>query len=112
MNIFKLIINIMGAIVYWTLIRMVVVLPLLWIFKDYFDEKYWFILSSLVIAFFIIYPAYNSYRKFLDKNKNVIFESLCSSCKQFDESAVLCMKYDKHPTENFIPCEGADWEPK
>jgi len=25
---------------------------------------------------------------------------------------VLCMKYDKHPTENYIPCEGEEWEPK
>lgn len=102
----------MGTIVYWTLIRTVIVIPLLWVFKDYFDEKYWFILSSLSIALFIIYPAYNSYKKFFDHNKNVISESLCSSCKHFDESAVLCMKYDKHPTENYIPCEGADWEPK
>lgn len=102
----------MGEVVYWTLIRTAVVLPLLWLAKDYFDEKYWFILGSLTIALFLIYPAYNSYSKFIEKNKNVISSTLCSSCKHFDESAVLCMKYDKHPTENYIPCEGNDWEPK
>jgi len=45
------------------------------------------------------------------KNKKVIDSSLCSSCKNFDRSAVLCIKYDKHPTENYVPCDGVDWEP-
>jgi len=29
----------------------------------------------------------------------------------FDKSAVLCMKHDTHPTQEFLPCEGLDWEP-
>ncbi|MBS4033646.1 MAG: hypothetical protein KGZ85_10460 [Ignavibacterium sp.] len=102
----------MGEIVYWTIIRTAVVLPLLWLTRDYIDEKYWWIFSLLCITLFIIYPAYFSYRKFVEKNQNVISETLCASCKHFDQSAVLCMKYDKHPTENYIPCEGTDWEPK
>jgi hypothetical protein len=101
-----------GEIVYWTIIRTAVVLPLLWLTREYFDEKYWWIFSILCIALFIIYPAYFSYMKFIEKNKNVISATLCASCKHFDQSAVLCMKYDKHPTENYIPCEGTDWEPK
>lgn len=102
----------MGAIVYWTLIRIAIVLPLIWFTKDFFDEKYWFIMGSLSLALFVIYPAYHSYKNFIEQNKNVISSTLCSSCKHFDQSAVLCMKYDKHPTENYIPCEGNDWEPK
>jgi hypothetical protein len=102
----------LGEIVYWTLVRTAIVLPLIWIVKDYFDERFWWILSVLSIALFIVYPAFYSYRNFIEKNKNVISSTLCSSCKHFDESAVLCMKYDKHPTENYIPCEGTDWEPK
>lgn len=102
----------MGDIVYWTLIRTAMILPLIWLAKDYFDEKYWWILGILSITLFIIYPAYYSYTKFIEKNKNVISNTLCSTCKHFDESAVLCMKYDKHPDENFIPCEGKGWEPK
>lgn len=102
----------MGEIVFWTLVRIVVILPVLWISTRYFDPLYWFIISFLGIVFFIFYPTYASYKKFIEKNKSVISETLCSSCKHFDETAVLCMKYDKHPTENFIPCEGSDWEPK
>lgn len=102
----------MGAIVFWTLIRIVIVLPLMWIAKDYIDEKYWFLSGTLAIVLFLIYPAYSSYKNFVEKNKTVITGTLCSTCKHFDESAVLCMKYDKHPTENYIPCEGNAWEPK
>jgi len=102
----------MGAIVFWTLIRIIIALPLMWIAKDYIDEKYWFIAGTLTVVLFIIYPAYASYKNFIEKNKTVITSTLCSTCKHFDESAVLCMKYDKHPTENYIPCEGNAWEPK
>lgn len=102
----------MGEIVYKTLIRFAVSISVLWFFKDYFDEKYFWILSALGIYLFTIYPAYSAYKNFIEENKTIINKSLCSTCKHFDESAVLCMKYDKHPTENFIPCEGSSWEPK
>lgn len=102
----------MGSIVYWTLIRLAIFLPLIWLSRSYVDEKFWWILGTLALTFFVIYPAYFSYQKFIESNKNVVTASLCSSCKHFDESAVLCMKYDKHPTDNFIPCEGSAWEPK
>jgi len=45
-------------------------------------------------------------------NKEIIENTLCSSCKHFDESAVLCMKYDKHITKDEIPCGGIHWEMK
>jgi len=60
----------------------------------------------------IVHPAMVSYRWFEERNKKVIESTLCSSCKHFDQSAVLCIKYDKHPTENYVPCDGVDWEPK
>ena len=102
----------MGEIVYKTLIKLALSILALWFFKDNFDQKYFWIISSLVIYFFVIHPAYLAYKNFIEKNKTIINETLCSSCKHFNESAVICMKYDKHPDENFIPCEGNDWEPK
>ncbi|MFZ2325214.1 MAG: hypothetical protein WAV89_16140 [Ignavibacteriaceae bacterium] len=102
----------MGAIIYKTLIRLAVSILVLWFFKDYFDEKYFWIISLLAIYFFVFNPTFLAYKKFADDNRAILTDTLCSSCKHFDESAVLCMKYDKHPTENFIPCEGRDWEPK
>ncbi len=102
----------MGEIVYKTLIRFALSILTLWLVHNYFDEKFFWILSALTIYFTTIYPAYSSYKNFTERNENIIKYTLCSSCKHFDESAVLCIKHDKHPTETFIPCEGQHWEPK
>jgi hypothetical protein len=102
----------LGEIVYNTLIRFILILLTLWFSKTLFDENIFWIVSILAIFFFVFHPTFLAYKKFVDDNKNVITNSLCSTCKHFNESAVLCTKYDKHPTDNFIPCEGMDWEPR
>ena len=101
----------MGRIVYWGLIRTIISILVLWISYDYFNYKYWWIIASIGFYIVVIQPIIVQYKSFNTLNKTVINDSLCSKCKHFDETAVLCMKYDKHPTEDFIPCEGADWEP-
>ena len=102
----------MGEIVFWTLIRTLIMIPAIWFSLEYFDYKFWWIASIIAIYIVIIHPAIIGYKKFEEKNKEVNENSLCSSCRHYDKSAVLCMKYDKHPTMNFIPCNGIDWEPK
>ena len=102
----------MGEIIYKTLIRFLFLIIIIWLTKNYFDEKLFWILSVLSFYFFLIHPAYLSYQRFIESNRNIVISTLCSSCKHFDKSAILCTKYDKHPTEEFIPCEGTDWEPK
>lgn len=102
----------MGEIVFWTIIRTAFLILILLISKDVWGEKYFWLIASLSFYLFVISPAITFYRKFIEKNREVLESSLCSSCKHFDESAVLCIKYDKHPTVNFIPCEGSAWEPK
>lgn len=102
----------MGEIIYKTMIRLGSTIIILWLIKDYFDFSYYMVLSLLSLYFFVFHQSFLSYKKFEQTNRGIISNTLCSSCKQFDESAILCMKYDKHPSENFIPCEGLDWEPK
>ena len=101
----------MGEIVFWTIIRTAVTLPGLWILRSQVDSQLWYLISLAAIYVLIVHPAIQSYRWFEQKNKKVINTTLCSSCRHFDASAILCMKYDKHPTENYIPCDGVDWEP-
>ena len=101
----------MGVIVYWTILRLAVLIPLLWIATDYIEYKYWWMVVSMSIYGIIIHPAVIQYKLFNEENKEVITNSLCSSCKHFDETAVLCLKYDEHPTQEIIPCDGTDWEP-
>lgn len=102
----------MGEVVYWTLLRLLISIPLLWILKDYLDYSIWWISVVFVLYGLVLHPAVLAYRKFEESNKTMINNSLCSSCKHFDKSAVLCIKYDQHPTENYIPCDGIDWSPR
>lgn len=102
----------MGAIVFWTLVRAAVLIPALIILHDYVDYQFYWIIGIAAVYGVIIHPAVVQYNLFREKNKDVIDNSLCASCKHFDESAVLCMKHDKHPTMDFIPCEGMHWELK
>ena len=102
----------MGGIVYWTLLRIAILIPLLWLAIDYIDYKFWWVIFSMSVYGVIIQPAVIQYRLFMEKNKDVISNSLCTSCKHFDETAVLCLKYDEHPTDEEVPCDGIDWEPK
>lgn len=102
----------MGEIVYYTLIRTLITIAFLWFLKSYLDFELWIIVSLLGVYLVIIHPAINSYKKFSERSRGVVDSTLCASCKHFDESAVLCLKYDQHPTEDYIPCEGTAWEPK
>ncbi len=102
----------MGEVVFWTIIRAAVTIPGLWILNGQIDFQLWVLISVAAIYVLIVHPAMVSYRWFEQHNKKVIESTLCSSCKHFDRSAVLCIKYDKHPTENYVPCDGVDWEPK
>lgn len=101
----------MGDIVFWTIIRIAIVIPSLWILKGYIDYQLWWYIIMASIYGVIIHPAAIHYRLFEERNKEVIESSLCSSCKSFDKSAVLCMMHDKHPSKEYLPCAGLDWEP-
>ncbi len=102
----------MGEVVFWTIIRTALTIPILWLLIDYLDFQLWWILCLFAIYGVIIHPAIIHYRLFEEKNRDIIESTLCSSCRHFDKSAVLCLKHDKHPTKDILPCEGLDWEPK
>ena len=100
----------MGAIIYWTLIRTAILIPALIFLFEWIDYQLWWLIGVASIYGVIIHPALVQYRLFIEKNKDIINNTLCSSCKHFDKSAVLCMKHDKHPTLESLPCEGLHWE--
>lgn len=102
----------MGGIIFWTLIRTAILIPLLLLLFGFIDYRFWWMIGIISIYVIIIHPAIIQYKAFEEKNKEILNNSLCSTCIHFDESAVLCMKYDKHPTKDNIPCDGMDWEPR
>lgn len=101
----------MGEIVYWTILRTALVIAAVWFLKSQIDEQLWYIITVALSYAVIIHPAIAGFRKFEQKNKSISESTICANCKHFDASAVLCMKHDKHPTENYIPCDGIHWEP-
>ena len=101
----------MGSVVFWTIVRTAIFIPVMWILFEYIDYKIWFSLALISIYGIIVHPAIIQYRLFLEENKSIIHNTLCSSCKYFDETAVICLKYDIHPTMEDLPCNGLDWEP-
>ena len=102
----------MGGIIFWGIIRTAVLIPVLWILYGLMEYKYWWWFGILSVYGAIIHPAMIKYNMFLQENDEIINNSLCSSCKHFDKTAVLCLKFDKHPTLTSLPCEGIDWEPR
>lgn len=101
----------MGKIIFWAIIRIAILIPLLWFATDYIDYKFWWVVAALAIYGVIIHPAVVQYKIFSEENKEVLTDTICSQCRHFDASAVLCTKYDEHPTPDYIPCNGVDWEP-
>ncbi|GJQ64202.1 MAG: hypothetical protein SCALA702_32550 [Melioribacteraceae bacterium] len=102
----------MGHIVFWGLVRIAILIPALWFLLEYMEYKYWWTVGIMSVYVIVIHPAILQYKIFYEKNKKVILDTLCSNCKHFDETAVLCMKHDEHPTEQYVPCDGIDWQPK
>lgn len=102
----------MGEIVFWTIIRTAITIPLVWLLQGYLDFQIWWMLTLFSIYGIIIHPAIIHYKLFEEKNKEIIESTLCTTCQHFDKSAVLCLKHDTHPTKDLLPCEGIDWSPK
>ena len=102
----------MGHIIFWAIIRTAVLIPVLWFLMGLIEYKYWWWLVILSVYGIIIHPMAIQFKIFYEENKEIIEQTLCTSCKHFDSTAVLCMKHDEHPTLKTLPCEGLDWEPK
>jgi hypothetical protein len=101
----------MGGIIFWAIIRTAILMPALWLLQNYIEYRYWWWVGIISIYGVIIHPATIQYRLFVEKNKEIISNTLCSSCKHFDKSAIICLTHDKHPTLDLLPCSGIDWEP-
>lgn len=101
----------MGGIVYWTLIRLAVLIPLIWYFSNVVDSRFFWVIAGTAFYLGIIFPAIQQYKKFQEENLDLLNDTICAQCKHFDVSAALCMKYDEHPKPDNIPCKGIHWEP-
>ena len=100
--------NTIGSIVSWALFRMALVIFVALVVYEYvyrIDYVVWWTLTLLSL-YAIQYQLYKQ------ETQNVINGTLCSSCRHFEPTGVLCSILDEHVTENDVPCEGLRWEPK
>lgn len=102
----------MGQIIFWSLVRFIIVLTISYYLYDKFILPVWTLISLFLIFGIVFFPAYVQYQNFIEENKEICENTLCASCRHFDKSAVNCMLYDEKPTLNYLPCDGKKWELK
>jgi hypothetical protein len=106
--------NTVGSIVAWALLRAAIYVLLAVFTFDFFRwmnySLWWTVCVGLFYAF-VIYPIQVQYRLFHEETRSVMSGTLCSTCRHFEPTGVLCAKLDEHVTEEHIPCEGQLWEP-
>jgi hypothetical protein len=101
-----------GSIVSGALFRAFFVILLgffLWEWRG--DQTTWFI-TIILLWGYVVYPAQRQYDVFNKEMDKMYEETLCGQCKHFNLTNQLCGVYDEHPTKEYIPCDGIDWEPR
>ncbi len=102
----------MGSIVYTALIRTAFAIAIIWYLNNTYETRFIWLIAAALIYLLVVQPAIFQYKKFQEEKVNKMEGTLCATCKHYDPTAVLCLKYDQHPNQDFIPCQGNDWEPK
>lgn len=101
-----------GSIIWGALLRSSIIIVSSMLLLGYIRQyEYWWI-ALFALWFFAAFPAYRQYQSFNDRIKKLEESTLCGSCRHFNSGGQLCNIYDEHVSSNYIPCEGADWEPK
>ncbi|MBI5324695.1 MAG: hypothetical protein HZB41_05400 [Ignavibacteriae bacterium] len=100
-----------GSVVWGVILRTAIIMLLSLFLIEYFDlREYWWLLV-FILWVGAAYPGWRQYQKFQNRIKSFREETLCGSCIHLDISSQLCKILDEHPTKDYIPCEGASWEP-
>lgn len=101
-----------GSIVLYALLKITALMLGGWFIIDYYKmHQYWWLLlaSMLVLA---ILPAYQQYEVYREQSKIIEKNSLCATCRHYDDSGMVCTIMDEHVSVHFTPCGGAGWEGK
>ncbi|NBO69386.1 MAG: hypothetical protein EBU66_07700 [Bacteroidetes bacterium] len=100
-----------GTVVLGGMIRLSILVITMWWISDYWEFHQFWPLFSILVVMIVFYPAYREMSLFSESVESVAESTMCGSCMHFESSAQICSKYDEHITEQYIPCEGMDWEP-
>ncbi len=106
--------NTIGSIVSWAILRTALVITaalLLYDYVSWVDYGLWWGVTVISLYAIVIHPMQIQYRLYKDETRDVMSGTLCSSCRHFEQTGVLCMKLDEHVTVDVVPCNGELWEP-
>lgn len=101
-----------GSIVLYALLKITALMLVGWFLIEHYDmHQYWWLLlmSMLILA---ILPAYQQYEVYREQSKIIAKNSLCATCRHYDDSAIVCTIMDEHVSAQYTPCGGAGWEAK
>lgn len=101
----------MGGVILKSLFNFVLAIFLFFLTKSYINSQYYLLFFLLIFLIIVVIPHLRNINEFNRQNSVLIENTLCSSCQHFDKTAVLCLKFDEHPTVDYLPCEGGCWEP-
>jgi membrane protein YdbS with pleckstrin-like domain len=107
--------NTIGSIVSWALFRLALVIIVSLLVVEYMrwiDYSTWAIVTLIMVYAAVIHPMQVQYRIYREETRKVMEGTLCSTCKYFEPTGVMCSRLDEHVSEDVIPCEVELWEPK
>lgn len=101
-----------GSIVSGALMRAMLTVMLGFAIWYYVGSQLALLFSAIAIWGYVAYPAHRQYTIFNQHVEQLELNTLCGQCKHFNPTNQLCSVYDEHVSNDFIPCEGMDWEPR
>jgi hypothetical protein len=105
--------KVVGAIIYWGLVRFAAVLIGAWFLYSYVPNySEWWSLFFVAVSVVVIYPAQLAYRKHISQIDSANQNALCATCKHLISSEALCSRLDEHISKTYTPCGGEGWEPR
>lgn len=101
-----------GSIIWGVLLRSIIIMMLSFFVVEQIDNRSVWWIAFFSFWFLAAYPAFRQFQVFNSRMKEFEESTLCGNCKKFEKGSQLCTLYDEHVSQNYIPCDGQDWEPK
>ncbi len=107
--------NTLGSIISWAIFRAAAVIFGCWLLGElapWLNYGVWWGITLVSLYAIVLHPMTVQYNIYKQETARVMSGTLCSTCRYFESTGVMCSKLDEHVTEDVVPCEGELWEPK
>ncbi len=101
-----------GSIVLYCIVATAATLLVYWYIFEFQDASESWHLAFFAAWIVAMYPTLRMYETYKKQSKKIEENALCSTCRNYEETGLLCRLYDEHVSANYTPCEGNDWQPR